>query len=500
MKKPILFCLTAILILSNNITAQTGAPLYGASPFSDSLWTIDTTSYTSVTSVLLVDTLTGAGAVTGVNGMAVQPCTGNYYLIYKASGATGRLLGTFNPTNGIITQIGNTGDKIAGISFLDETTLYAQGGNGSNISQQLYTLDINTAVLSPVANSGNGTDGETICYNPDNGLFYHWSGLGAQNINEILESFNPTTLAYTPITLSLHDTGEVKGSVYVGNNNFLIYDGNDAFYNVNATTGVVDSTGLGLSSFQSNLKGLAFPLRYVWYNQANTDSICQGDSTLLVATPGATSYQWYKDGILISGETNNSLFATSGGSFKCEITIGTCSAFSDDSLSIIERPAPTASGTITDVNLGGDGAIDATFTGVPPLTYDWDNDGTGDFNDTEDLSALGAGTYTVVVMSGNGCTATSQFTIGTLGLSEFGLNAYMSIFPNPNKGEFTISFTEVNTKNLSVEIVNAIGQVVSKGNVKNDLLKVDIREFGAGTYMIRISDGIDIITKKIIVK
>ncbi len=500
MKNLLLFSLMTMLFVSAKTTAQTSPPLYGASPFSDSLWTIDTTTFIATSSVLLVDTLTGTAAITGVNGLAVQPCTGDYYLIYKIAGIAGRLLGTVNPADGVVTQIGNAGDNIAGISFLDETTLYAQTGDGANTSEELYTLDINTAALTPVSNSGSGNDGETICFNPDDGLFYHWSGLGTPNIDEVLESFNSTTLAYTAITLSLHDPSEIIGSVYIGNNNFLINDANGDFYNVNATTGAVDSTGLGNSPDGNGLKGMAFPLRYVWYEQANTDTICSGDSTLMLASAGATAYQWYQDGVAISGATNNSFFANTSGSYKCEITHGTCVGFSDDSLMIVENPSPTISGVVTDVTGGNDGAIDATFTGTPTLTFDWDNDGTGDFDDTEDLSSLAPGTYTVVVMGGNGCTATSQFVVGSVGLNEFGLNASMSIFPNPNDGKFTVSFTEMNTEKVSVQIINTLGQVVSEGGVVNNSLEVDIRNSGAGIYMIRITDGIHSATRQIIVE
>jgi gliding motility-associated-like protein len=62
------------------------------------------------------------------------------------------------------------------------------------------------------------------------------------------------------------------------------------------------------------------------------------------------------------------------------------------------------------------GSINLTVSGgTSPYTFDWSNDGTGDFNDTEDLSGLPAGTYTVVVNDANGstsgCTATTTVTI-----------------------------------------------------------------------------------------
>ncbi|MBD3636982.1 MAG: T9SS type A sorting domain-containing protein [Crocinitomicaceae bacterium] len=77
--------------------------------------------------------------------------------------------------------------------------------------------------------------------------------------------------------------------------------------------------------------------------------------------------------------------------------------------------APTVSvSEITPVtcNGGSDGAINITVTGgTAPYTYDWDYDGTGDFDDPEDLSGVPAGVYTVVVMGDLGCTVSITDTI-----------------------------------------------------------------------------------------
>jgi hypothetical protein len=43
--------------------------------------------------------------------------------------------------------------------------------------------------------------------------------------------------------------------------------------------------------------------------------------------------------------------------------------------------------------------------GTLPITYDWDNDGIGDNDDSEDLTAVGAGPYLVSVTDANGCSA-----------------------------------------------------------------------------------------------
>ncbi|RMG88684.1 MAG: HYR domain-containing protein, partial [Bacteroidetes bacterium] len=75
---------------------------------------------------------------------------------------------------------------------------------------------------------------------------------------------------------------------------------------------------------------------------------------------------------------------------------------------------PSVSETHTDVTCpgGNDGAIDLTVSGgTPGYTFDWDNDGTGDNDDPEDLSNLSAGTYNVTVTDAGGCTATASVTV-----------------------------------------------------------------------------------------
>ncbi len=59
-----------------------------------------------------------------------------------------------------------------------------------------------------------------------------------------------------------------------------------------------------------------------------------------------------------------------------------------------------------------DGQIGITVEGgTPDYLFDWDNDGTGDFDDMEDLLIIGAGTYEVVVTDDNGCQATATFEL-----------------------------------------------------------------------------------------
>ena len=53
----------------------------------------------------------------------------------------------------------------------------------------------------------------------------------------------------------------------------------------------------------------------------------------------------------------------------------------------------------------GDGGIEVSVVGGTggPYDYDWDNDGTGDFDDSEDIASLVGGDYDLMVKDANGC-------------------------------------------------------------------------------------------------
>jgi len=68
----------------------------------------------------------------------------------------------------------------------------------------------------------------------------------------------------------------------------------------------------------------------------------------------------------------------------------------------------TADGSVTLTVSGG-----TTLAGGPPDYYfDWDNDGTGDNDDPQNLTNLVPDIYTVIVTDANGCTATISATVG----------------------------------------------------------------------------------------
>jgi len=152
---------------------------------------------------------------------------------------------------------------------------------------------------------------------------------------------------------------------------------------------------------------------------------------------------------------------------------------------------------VTADDLGGDeGAIDISVAGgVAPYTFDWDNDGTGDFDDMEDLIGLTAGTYTVVVMDDNGCTTTLEITIGSqVGideLNEVGLN----IYPNPTTALITVEFEGT----FVYELTDLNGAIILQSTA-TDKGVISLENLARGIYFMRIRSNDTTHTAKVVKK
>jgi len=136
------------------------------------------------------------------------------------------------------------------------------------------------------------------------------------------------------------------------------------------------------------------------------DEICYGESVIFTGG-GATTYAWDM------GVTDGEVFtpATDGTATYTVTGTDDNSCVNTASVDVLVNSEIIITYTTVDETID-DGEIDITVTGgIPAYTFDWDTDGTGDFDDPEDLTGLSAGFYTVVVRDDAGCESTVTIEI-----------------------------------------------------------------------------------------
>lgn len=148
------------------------------------------------------------------------------------------------------------------------------------------------------------------------------------------------------------------------------------------------------------------------------DVSCNGanDGLINITATGGTgtlTYSWSSTptGFTSNSEDINLLL----GNTTYNITVTDINGCSANQSQFINEPLPIVLNSNNNdplCNGSNDGIIDLSISGgTLPFTYDWDIDGTGDFDDNEDLSSLSSGTYIVNVLDNNNCPQSQTFIL-----------------------------------------------------------------------------------------
>ena len=173
-----------------------------------------------------------------------------------------------------------------------------------------------------------------------------------------------------------------------------------------------------------------------------------------------------------SGQTTDSLFNLTGGTYLVTVTLGV-SCIALDTFSIIDQALPPdLSAAASPATCGfNNGSVDLTVNaGSPPYTFQWSTAGTD-----EDLSNMPPGAYSVTVTGANTCTAVSSVNISNtdLPLAVSGLPLENSSCATPN-----------GSLNISVSPAGAYTYAWS-----NTATSEDLNGLSAGTYTVTVTFG-----------
>jgi len=125
----------------------------------------------------------------------------------------------------------------------------------------------------------------------------------------------------------------------------------------------------------------------------------------------------------------------------------------------------------------------------------------GSTNQTFEVNA--DGWYSVEVTDDNGCYSMDSVYVHLIdAVSEISENVSVSVYPNPNKGVFTINYVSNVSENITIVIMNAQGQVVltDQSNSIGLTKQFDINQFADGVYYLKLTTETQNLVKKIVVQ
>ncbi|MFB6305515.1 MAG: hypothetical protein ABEH43_00730, partial [Flavobacteriales bacterium] len=144
----------------------------------------------------------------------------------------------------------------------------------------------------------------------------------------------------------------------------------------------------------------------------STDTLIGMNST---TGSGSINYNWSTNTGSIMNNLDSNIVVNDSGTYKLVIEDPVTGCKDSMSVSVdLDTTSPSLSTTKTDISCDSscNGSINLTLNaGTSPFDFDWDNDGTGDFDDSEDINSLCAGTYKVIVNADNDCKDSTTVTI-----------------------------------------------------------------------------------------
>ncbi|MEO6304719.1 MAG: T9SS type A sorting domain-containing protein, partial [Bacteroidia bacterium] len=207
------------------------------------------------------------------------------------------------------------------------------------------------------------------------------------------------------------------------------------------------------------------------------------------------SYAWYPIPV-----TTSSLVASPPNSITYSVTgtdANNCTITQAVFITVVPLPTISVTSASSVICLGN--SVVLTASGA--VTYTWDN---GSNSNWINVTPTANTNYTITGDNGTGCLNSSVYTqyviLCTNELENvINQNVIISIYPNPNNGEFYISEFENNIGN-DVEIYNSVGQLLKQFKIESQIQQIEINEYPNGFYFVRIMDGNLILSTTKIIK
>lgn len=426
---------------------------------------------------------------------------------------------TLNAASGFAAYDWTTGDTttMTTVSATGPVAITVTDGNGCTATD---TLNV-TLSPAPVVNLGpdSARCGGAVVLDAQNpGSLYFWSNNTSAQTTSITSTGTYFVQVITPqgctnadtvnITINSVPTVNLGPDTSLCGSTILLNAGNPGatyLWNNSATTQtrtvgsgthyvrVTNAAGCSASD-TINITTNATPNISAGPNQ----SICYGTSATLTAT-GGLSYVW-SNGDLTSSITVSPTISTVY--YVTGYDANGCAASASISIVVI----PLENSAFTASVIGATGVFTNQSTNA--VSYSWNfgdsSPGSTSANPTHTYATNGTFVVTLTVTGPCGSSTSTQTVVITqVGLQDNDLSNTLSLYPNPNDGNFTLKFDFTTQKDVLIQVLDMSGRIIHsdlENNIMSYNKQIGLENAESGMYFVRIMTTEGIVTEKVMIQ
>lgn len=432
-------------------------------------------------------TLTASGATNYTWSPGAN--TSNPFITNPASATIYTVIGQTGPCSGVANIAIST--KPNPILTISASSSVVCSGNSTNLS-------VTGNALTYTWNPG-GQGGTSISVSPTTTTLY--SVVGTNSVN-CISAVNQVVLvnANPVISASVSDPVVCSGGSAtlsaLGTNSFLWSTG--AITSTAAVNPTANTTYSVIGTNTSNCSGSATVAVNVFIPTvgiSNNIAICTG-STALLSGNGADTYTWsngaFNQGITVSPSVTTVYTMT--GSVTDPLSNIVCPATNSVQVTVNQSPVVTATADHSVICLN----TSAVLTAGGASTYTWTGGSGAVLSSTTTVSPIANQTYSVAGIDANGCRGVASLLIQVtpcVGISGITSTAKLSIYPNPNNGEFVIT----SNQDIALYIINELGQEVKAIVLNGNNREVKVSNLANGIYFVTGQNADGCVKEKIVI-
>jgi len=330
-----------------------------------------------------------------------------------------------NPSTVSATGVNVTDILPSGLTYQSYSTSHGTYNSATGLWNMGGLATNSSAALNLTATVNAGTGGTTITNSANITAMDQTDPVTSNNFDHVDITVHADPAAYatsnSPVCLNgtiylFGNPGGMASYSWTGPAGFNSNQQNPVIYNATLSMAgtysltVVDSSGCGSGTATTNVTVSAALIA----SASNNSPVCEGGTIQLYGAPnGMSSYEWSgPNGFNSSSQNTTILNATSlnAGTYYLTVTNGSCT--SDPASTVVTvNSKPTAdAGGDTGFCAGGSVQLSGSATGgTPPYTYNWT--GPESHPNTQNATVSTAGTYTLTVTDGNGCSDTDDVIV-----------------------------------------------------------------------------------------